>query len=98
MSGTSSTPLRIARSHPSLAGHFPGDPVVPGVVVLERVAAAWKASRGAQVDSLDAKFSVPLRPDENATIELQGDGVRARFVVLRADGQTVARGTLVAAP
>jgi len=30
----------IEADHPSLAGHFPGHPVVPGVVILSRVFAA----------------------------------------------------------
>ena len=31
--------FRIAADHPCLPGHFPGQPVVPGVVVLDRVLA-----------------------------------------------------------
>jgi len=29
--------ITIRRDHPSLPGHFPGNPVVPGVVILEEV-------------------------------------------------------------
>ena len=87
--------LCIAPGHPAIPGHFPGNPLVPGVVVLERVAAALKAWRGAVVGKLDAKFVQPLRPGEEATIALEDDGRRVRFEVMRADGGVLARGTLL---
>ena len=33
-------PIRIEADHPSLPGHFPGRPLVPGVMLLEQVALA----------------------------------------------------------
>jgi 3-hydroxymyristoyl/3-hydroxydecanoyl-(acyl carrier protein) dehydratase len=94
MSDTFQAALRIEANHPALAGHFPGDPVVPGVVLLERVAAACKSWRGGRVARLDAKFLQPLRPEEDAAIVLEGQDGRIRFSVARADGTAVARGTL----
>lgn len=97
MNAVHAVPLRIAPDHPALPGHFPGNPLVPGVILLGRVAAAWKAWRGATVGNLDAKFLQPLRPGEDATITLHGEGARVRFEVTGADGRTLARGTLAAA-
>jgi 3-hydroxymyristoyl/3-hydroxydecanoyl-(acyl carrier protein) dehydratase len=88
--------LRIDATHPALAGHFPGNPVVPAVVVLERVAAALRAWRGQRVEKLDAKFVRPLLPGEDAVIELHAESTRVRFSVARADGVALARGTLQA--
>lgn len=89
--------LRIDAAHPALAGHFPGNPVVPAVVVLERVAAVLQAWRGQRVERLDAKFLRPLLPDEDAVIELHVESARVRFTVTRTDGVALARGTLQAA-
>ena len=86
--------LCVPSEHPALPGHFPGNPLVPGVVVLERVAAALKAWRGTMVGKLDVKFVQPLRPGEEATIALDDDGARVRFEVRRAGGGVLARGTL----
>lgn len=97
MSDTFRTALQIDAAHPALAGHFPGNPLVPGVVVLERVAAALRAWRGMRVEKLDAKFVQPLRPGDEATIALDDDGVRVRFEVTGAEGKLLARGTLVTA-
>jgi 3-hydroxymyristoyl/3-hydroxydecanoyl-(acyl carrier protein) dehydratase len=89
--------LRVDPSHPALTGHFPGNPIVPGVVLLERVAAALRAWRGERVEKLDAKFVQPLLPDEDAMIELRADAGRILFAVRRVDGVPLARGTLHAA-
>lgn len=97
MSDAFQTALQIEAAHPALAGHFPGNPIVPGVVVLERVAAALRAWRGERVEKLDAKFVQPLRPGEAAVIALDGDGARVRFEVTGSEGVVFARGTLLAA-
>ncbi len=76
-----------------MAGHFPGHPVVPGVVVLERVAAAMRMWRHLGVEKLDAKFVQPLLPGEDAVIELRANGARTCFTVARADGAVLARGS-----
>lgn len=92
------TALRVEPAHPALAGHFPGNPVVPGVVLLERVAAALKTWRGARVDGFDAKFLHPLLPNQQAVIELCEGSGNVRFSVTRADGMALARGMLEVLP
>jgi 3-hydroxymyristoyl/3-hydroxydecanoyl-(acyl carrier protein) dehydratase len=98
MSDSFQAALRIDPSHPALAGHFPGDPVVPGVVLLERVAAALRAWQGKRIEKLDAKFVQPLLPGEDALIELRAEAGRVRFAVRRVDGVPLARGTVQCAP
>ena len=36
----------IAKDHPALAGHFPGNPIVPGVLILDEVMRAAEQWRG----------------------------------------------------
>jgi len=78
----------IPADHPSLQGHFPGRPIVPGVVVLERVLEAIEAAHGplqAPLRLPQVKFAQPLLPGEQADIVLAGDAPRWRFRVLRGD-------------
>ena len=93
----------IGHDHPSLAGHFPGAPIVPGVVLLERVLAAIEATHGiaGPLRLPQVKFLRPLLPGERAEVEIEetastaGGARRWRFRVLR--GETVrATGEVVA--
>ncbi len=59
--------LLIDPSHPSLAGHFPGNPIVPGVVILGEILESISESLGEQlvVNQVPVvKFHSPLRPNE----------------------------------
>jgi 3-hydroxymyristoyl/3-hydroxydecanoyl-(acyl carrier protein) dehydratase len=76
----------IAKDHPSLPGHFPGRPIVPGVVVLDRVLEAIEASTQLPLGPLrlpQVKFVQPLLPGEVAEVVLDGAIPRWRFRVLR---------------
>ena len=89
----------VAHDHPSLPGHFPGRPVVPGVVVLERVVDAIEAAHGplAALRLPQVKFVQPLLPGESAHIAIETlDTRRWRFRVTR-DGALIASGELAAA-
>ena len=78
----------IPAGHPALPGHFPGQPIVPGAVLLERVLSALnKLVPGARVTGLpSAKFLAPLRPDETVeiTVTPKANG-SASFEVLRGE-------------
>lgn len=69
---------RIAPEHPALPGHFPGAPVVPGVVLLDEVI---RAAGRARADLPWVKFHAPLAPDEEFVIHIDG----SRFKVLRGE-------------
>ena len=62
--------FRIGADHPCLPGHFPGRPVVPGVVLLDQVVGAIEAAHG-PLPALrlpQVKFARPLLPGEAARV------------------------------
>ena len=68
--------MRIRADHPCLPGHFPGAPVVPGVLILDEVLRASSARSIAW-----AKFHAPLMPDEEFAIHIEAK----KFSVRRGD-------------
>ena len=92
-------PVCIASDHPSLAGHFPGMPLVPGVVLLDRVLEAAESRLGGPLriaGLAQAKFLSPLRPGERAHCSLEIDLARLRFRVEHG-GRLVAQGAFALA-
>lgn len=89
----------IAAHHPSLAGHFPGNPIVPGVVLLDAVVCAF-AERYPELRLAGisfVKFFQPLRPAQPFVMRflaLAGDKVRFECV-RETEGTFFAQGVLL---
>lgn len=82
-------------AHPALPGHFPGQPLVPGVLMLEQIALALRAWRGQRLSRvIEVKFMVPLLADESAQLELSQTSANMSRISfsIRHDGTVLARG------
>jgi 3-hydroxymyristoyl/3-hydroxydecanoyl-(acyl carrier protein) dehydratase len=87
--------LAIAADHPAYAGHFPGRPILPGVVLLDEVLYALAAVAGrdrASGQIRSAKFLSPVAPGEALRVDYaETSAGQFRFTVL-AGSRTVASG------
>jgi len=76
----------VMADHPCLPGHFPGQPVVPGVVLLDRVAGCLERGGHGRLGRISAvKFLAPMLPGEVAELHLTVDRARVRFRITRGD-------------
>ncbi|MDY6945923.1 MAG: hydroxymyristoyl-ACP dehydratase [Pseudomonadota bacterium] len=94
------TIVRIEASHPALPGHFPGQPIVPGVVLLDCVlqeAERWLRRPLRVLALANAKFTAPLLPDEPAELQMKLESQELRFSLSR-DGAAIAQGLFRIAP
>jgi 3-hydroxymyristoyl/3-hydroxydecanoyl-(acyl carrier protein) dehydratase len=75
--------VSVRGDHPALAGHYPGHPVVPAVVILYEIIAAIEEASFKAIEIADVptvKFLSPLAPDEDFTIEIeQHSGTSVEF-------------------
>lgn len=63
--------LAIPADHPAYAGHFPGQPILPGVVLLDAALFALAAACGAATAPClikSAKFLSPVVPGDALTL------------------------------
>ncbi len=84
----------VPADHPSLPGHFPGQPIVPGVVLLDHVLALVTGPGSAITALPGTKFLAIVRPGETIEVTAEPpDAGRISFSARRA-GQIVLRGTV----
>jgi len=89
--------FHVPAHHPALAGHFPGMPIVPGVVLLDEamyviLEAQNKPLQGWKIGS--AKFLSPLGPGASVVIEYETQESGAiHFHILEGD-RRIATGSL----
>ena len=64
--------LHIDANHPTGAGHFPGNPIIPGALLLAEVLRSIEQAEGASYAAChvkNAKFLAPARPGDTVDIE-----------------------------
>jgi 3-hydroxymyristoyl/3-hydroxydecanoyl-(acyl carrier protein) dehydratase len=87
---------RIEAQHPAFDGHFPGAPLLPGVLLLSEVLeAALAGGWSAPLQIASAKFLAPVRPGSAIEIELAVQpGERSATFDVRCGNACVATGRL----
>lgn len=92
------TPRVVPVIHPAIAGHFPGEPIVPGVLILAHVADAIRRQLPHVVPGtlLAMRFCAPLRPGSPFTVHAELRGERILVEVREGNAQGTP-GKLIAA-
>ncbi|KWA00526.1 beta-hydroxyacyl-ACP dehydratase [Burkholderia cepacia] len=99
--GTPALGFTIPADHPALPGHFPGHPVVPGVVLLDHAIHALGTALNRPLHAWrlgSAKFLSPVAPGEPLDLAYDAAASGAIRFTLRAGARDVASGVLSAPP
>lgn len=97
-----STELSFARDHPTAAGHFPSNPIIPGALLLDEIVSILMspALPDERITIRSAKFFRPVRPGDSVNLRWQTVGHAAiRFECwLIRDNAIAASGTIDLVP
>lgn len=89
--------LAISKDHPALPGHFPGHPVVPGVLLLDEVIETLKEQyrqRLVVTGLPSVKLSSPLLPEELLTIRIEPEDPETAAFTCRVGNRLIASGSI----
>jgi 3-hydroxyacyl-[acyl-carrier-protein] dehydratase len=90
------TQLNVAADHPAFAGHFPGAPVLPGVVLLDAALHVLEQTRapGDRWQVSTAKFQSAARPGEELLLEHEALANGSVRFAIRTRDRAIANGVL----
>lgn len=91
----------VPAAHPAFAGHFPGRPILPGVVVLDQAIqlAAGVLSPGVSIQGLgNAKFFQPVAPGTRLVFRFPPATATAQAFEILDNDRLVASGSLSLSP
>jgi 3-hydroxymyristoyl/3-hydroxydecanoyl-(acyl carrier protein) dehydratase len=89
--------LDIPADHPAFAGHFPGNPIVPGVVLLDETLYSVAGARGVppgKCTIVAAKFLSAALPGERLELAIEPGSDQVLRFTIRAPDRVVASGIL----
>lgn len=101
----------VTYNEPFFVGHFPNNPVMPGVLIIEAMAqvGAYMMLKKAQIENgtvlfasiEEAKFRKPVVPGDQIVFEVEGINIKKSMGKIRGvakvDGQVVCEAVLMAA-
>lgn len=85
----------VPADHPALPGHFPGQPVVPGVLLLALVSDHAREQlhfRAGACTWTRIKFMRSVLPEQCFKISLRGNPVQFEFTILSLTDENIATG------
>ena len=94
---TTLLPLEIPADHGAFAGHFPGNPIVPGVLLLDAALHSIAAVCGLSYEGCTisaAKFLSAVHPGELLLLGFDPANPRRMSFTIRAPDRLVASGML----
>lgn len=91
--------LQFAPDHPTGAGHFPGNPIIPGALLLAEVLRCIARAEGVSYTSCNvknAKFLSPARPGDKVEIDHARTAAGSIEFTCTVAGNKVLSGAIVA--